>query len=105
MPAITEFEAQGLELDAALVAWGTDLRLVTTDAGAGSWSIEHSKRYRSPKRIKDPLQLRKNAYRVLLTRGREATVVFVPPIPELDLTFSMLSNTGFVELSADDGTD
>jgi len=103
--AITEFEAQGLELDAALVAWGTDFRLVAVEGDSQSWSIEHSRRYRSPKRIKDPLQLRKNAYRVLLTRGREATVVFVPPVPQLDLTFSMLSIAGFVELNAVDGAD
>lgn len=103
--AITEFQAQGLELDAALVAWGTDLRVVRTDDGQSSWSIEFSTRYRSPKRIKDPLQLRKNAYRVLLTRGREATVVFVPPVPSLDFTFEMLSKAGFVNLDAAPGVD
>ena len=29
--------------------------------------------------VRDAFQLRLNAYRVLMTRGRDATVVFVPP--------------------------
>jgi hypothetical protein len=44
------------------------------------------------------MQLRRNAYRVLLTRGRDATVIFVPPIPELDETFINLIAAGLVEL-------
>jgi hypothetical protein len=91
--AITEFQAQGLELDAALLAWGTDLRVVH-----GAWSNELAKRYQLRGAVKDPMQLRKNAYRVLLTRGRDATVIFVPPIPELDETFAYLMDAGVVEL-------
>ena len=44
------------------------------------------------------MQLRRNAYRVLLTRWRDATVIFVPPIPELDETFTNLIAAGLVEL-------
>jgi len=43
-------------------------------------------------------QLRLNSYRVLLTRGRDACVVFVPPLPELDNTFEYLSAAGFKSL-------
>ena len=91
---ITEFAAQGLELDAVLLAWGTDFRLQDAD-----WSIENSRKYKSPNQVKNPLQIRANAYRVLLTRGRDAHVVFVPQCDELNETWQFLCNSGFRELS------
>ena len=36
--------------------------------------------------VRDSLQLRVNAYRVLLTRGRDGAVIFVPPLTEHDVT-------------------
>jgi len=50
-------------------------------------------------KVRDPLQLRKNAYRVLLTRARDVTVVFVPPLPILDETYSFLAASGFSALA------
>ncbi len=50
--------------------------------------------------LKDPLTVRKNVYRVLLTRGRDGTVVFVPPEPRLDATFDRLRPAGFRNLEA-----
>jgi hypothetical protein len=44
------------------------------------------------------MQLRKNAYRVLLTRGRAATVVFIPKLAELDETYQYLVESGCVEI-------
>jgi hypothetical protein len=90
---VTEFGAQGLELDAVLLAWGTDLRWAEKQ-----WSSTGMRRYQNAHRVKDPHQLRVNAYRVLLTRGRDATVVFVPPLPEMDDTYRYLANSGFLEL-------
>ena len=90
---VTEFGAQGLELDAALLAWGTDLR-----RDAGRWGNSLSGKYKKGSSVKDPFQLRINAYRVLLTRGRDATIVFVPPIDEMDETFTYLVKAGFVVL-------
>ena len=92
---VTEFGCQGLELDGALVAWGTDF--ILTD---GAWTDRHARRYQRPGDIHDAFNLRRNAYRVLLTRGRDATVVFVPPIPGLDETFRHLVAAGFLELPA-----
>ena len=93
---VTEFGAQGLELDAALVAWGTDFVLKD-----GRWSIEGARGYkRGGPKVRDPLQLRANAYRVLLTRARDATVVFVPRLPELDQTCAHLLGIGFRPLDA-----
>jgi hypothetical protein len=90
---VTEFGAQGLELDAALVAWGTDLQIKN-----GRWSTAKARGYMHKARVKDPRQLRLNAYRVLLTRGRDACVVFVPPLEELDETFEFLVAAGFKRL-------
>lgn len=90
---VTEFGAQGLELDSVLLAWGTDLRWAEK-----RWSSAKMRRYQNSHRVRDPHQLRLNAYRVLLTRGRDATVVFVPPLAELDETFAYLAASGFLEL-------
>lgn len=90
---VTEFGCQGLELDASLLAWGTDLV-----RAHGRWSNQYAKRYQSPGQVHDAMQLRRNAYRVLLTRARETTVVFLPPLPALDETFHFLVAAGFKEL-------
>ena len=38
---------------------------------------------------------RRNSYRVLLTRGRDGFIIFVPPKPKkLDLVFGMLIESG-----------
>lgn len=87
---VTEFGAQGLELDATLLAWGTDFI-----REGGQWTNRLAKKYREFWRIKDAYQLRQNAYRVLLTRGRDGTVVFVPAIPALDETYRYLAAAGF----------
>lgn len=90
---VTEFGAQGLELDAALLAWGTDFVRMN-----GGWSNGRARGYKKGAKVKDPFQLRLNAYRVLLTRGRDGTVVFVPPMPELDETYAFLCEAGMVAL-------
>ena len=91
---ITEYEAQGLELDAVLLAWGTDFSLQN-----GNWSIEKSRKYLKSKIVHNPHRLRANAYRVLLTRGRDAHVVFVPKLDELDETWDLLCQSGFRKLT------
>jgi hypothetical protein len=90
---VTEFGAQGLELDGTLLAWGTDLVLK-----GGAWSNASARGYKRKGRVRDALQLRLNAYRVLLTRGRDGCVVFVPPLPPLDETFEFLQRIGFKKL-------
>jgi DUF2075 family protein len=91
---VTEFAAQGLELDAALLCWGTDLV-----REQGHWSISRARSYKKGSNVRDPHQLRLNAYRVLLTRGRDGTVVFVPPVMQLDETCEYLRSSGFADLS------
>lgn len=87
---VTEFGAQGLELDAVLLAWGTDYV-----RSHGTWSNARARGYKRGAKVKDPFQLRMNAYRVLLTRGRDAAVVFVPRLSELDETYAFLQAAGF----------
>jgi len=81
----TEFQTQGLELDMAIVAWGTDFRRIT-----GRFADDLATRYKKP--VRDSLELRRNAYRVLLTRGRDGTVIFVPRMSELDETYEWLAS-------------
>jgi len=90
----TEFAAQGLELDHVLLVWGGDF--VLRD---GKWDNSGAKRYRD-KTVRDPLQLRRNAYRVRLTRGREGVVVCLPAgISCLDETHAFLIEIGCEVLS------
>ena len=84
----TEFSSQGLELDATLLAWGSDLRV-----NGNAWAIDLSRGTRKP--VKYPLQMRKDVYRVLLTRARDATVIFVPPDERMDRTYDWLNKCGF----------
>lgn len=91
---VTEFAAQGLELDAALLCWGTDLVRIEN-----SWSTARARGYKKGSHVRDPHQLRLNAYRVLLTRGRDGTIIFVPPITELDETWQYLRACGVPEVS------
>ena len=72
--AATEFFAQGLELDAAGLCWDGDL--VRDDHG---W---HTRAFRGTSWTRplgaEKLQNKLNAYRVLLTRARYETVIWVP---------------------------
>ncbi|BCS31261.1 hypothetical protein TBR22_A04610 [Luteitalea sp. TBR-22] len=90
---VTEFAAQGLELDATLLAWGSDLRLVD-----GAWSNSLASKYQRRGMVKDAMQLRLNSYRVLLTRGRDACAIFVPPLECLDETWQYFVDIGFTVL-------
>jgi hypothetical protein len=65
----TEFLCQGLELDFPIVCWGNDFLWLETQ-----WKSPPAKRSKA----KDPHQLRVNSYRVLLTRGRDGFIIFVP---------------------------
>jgi len=92
---VTEFAAQGLELDHALLVWGGDFVLE-----GDQWSDAAAKKYRSTSPVKDSLQLRRNAYRVLLTRGREGVLICVPDgMRQLDHLFTYLVESGCDVLS------
>ena len=85
----TEFACQGLELDFPIVSWGSDL--LWTGA---AWASPPQRRSQA----KNPHQLRINSYRVLLTRGRDGFVIFVPPEPTMDSTYEALAAAGLQTL-------
>ncbi|MDB9529535.1 DUF2075 domain-containing protein [Oscillatoria sp. CS-180] len=87
---VTEFGCQGLELDMAIVAWGSDL--IWQDQ---TWVCTTRQR-----NVQDPRRLRLNSYRVLLSRGRDGFVVFVPPEQRMDETAAILLKAGVMALSA-----
>jgi hypothetical protein len=80
----SEFQCQGLELDFPIVGWDVDLFW-----NGNAWA---SKGGRSP--AKDPHQLRLNSYRVLLTRGRDGMMIFVPPLEASSPTYEALCDAG-----------
>jgi DUF2075 family protein len=79
---VTEFGCQGLELDLPILCWGEDYRWE-----GDQW---HKTPIRRKYRQDEPEELLRNAYRVLLTRGREGLVVYIPDERLLDLTEMVL---------------
>lgn len=80
---VTEFACQGLELDLPILAWEAD------------WIYDNGWKDKKPnKKAKDSFNLRKNSYRVLLTRGRDGLVIYVPNHPKLEKTYNILIEAG-----------
>ena len=86
--AVSEFGVQGLELDMPIIGWGTDMRWV-----GGKW------KFRSGSKNKTEKLYRKNTYRVLLTRGRDGFIIFVPNERVLDPVYEILKEAGIKELN------
>jgi hypothetical protein len=86
---VTEFGCQGLELDFPIVCWGNDL-------------IWDGKAWQTPKETRssahDPHKLRINSYRVLLTRGRDGFIIYIPKVDGNFLTIEALKKAGIKEL-------
>jgi hypothetical protein len=98
--AATEFQVQGLELDLGIVCWGSDLIW-----DGAKWSSAEAGRYSEGTVVRDPHALRLNSYRVLLTRGRRGSVIFLPPEPELTPTFERLVGSGFLDITPPPDTE
>jgi DUF2075 family protein len=63
------------------------------------WVYENKWVETSPnKKAQDSYKLRKNCYRVLLTRGRDGMVIFVPMAKEMNSTFEYLLAVGCNQL-------
>ncbi len=80
--AATEFFVQGLELDAAGLCWDGDLLW----DGAGWQSRAFRGTAWTRPRASEKRENKLNAYRVLLTRARYETVIWVPPGDRRDTT-------------------
>lgn len=78
----TEFQVQGLELDWVCVTWDADFRCAPHEWTYHSFVGSKWQNVKSS----DRRQYLRNAYRVLLTRARQGTVIFVPPGDSTDAT-------------------
>lgn len=67
---ISEFDCQGLEVDMPIIGWGDDMKW-----SGSSWMPSGA--------AKDDRDYRVNSYRVLLTRGRDGFIVFIPPTADM----------------------
>ncbi len=85
---ISEFDCQGLELDMPVLIWAKDF----LRNGSG-WVLDK----KNPK-FNDPLQIKLNSYRVLMTRGRDGVVLFFPQESLFDETYSFFKSAGGQEL-------
>lgn len=86
---VTEFAIQGLELDMPIIGWETDM----------IWNgTEWEKFRKNEPDDSDNNTYRRNSYRVLLTRGRDGFIVFVPPESKLDDVYELLLSVGIKEL-------
>ncbi|MBU0555415.1 MAG: DUF2075 domain-containing protein [Alphaproteobacteria bacterium] len=104
----TEFDVQGLELDWTCVCWDANYR-----RDADGWQALQFKGTRW-QLVSDTARQAfvANSYRVLLTRGRQGLVVFVPegsaeditrPITVYDAIFDFLNSCGFDPLPGKGG--
>jgi hypothetical protein len=71
-------------LDFSIVGWDTDLMWDGTE-----WFVKTGRT-----RARDARQLGLNSYRVLLTRGRDGLIIFIPPLSDLDRTHDALIAAG-----------
>ncbi len=103
----TEFSCQGLELDVVGLCWGGDLLRAS---GGDGWRVrEFSGTKWQLRRTPEAVSNRLNTYRVLLTRARYETVIWVPRgddadrtrlTAELDAVADFLMACGVAELEA-----
>lgn len=93
--AATEFGAQGLELDRVGVCWDQDLAR-TLDGGGWQARTFRGSAWTLP-RTADAISNRLNAYRVLLTRARDLSVIWVPCGDARDATRAPLRYDGVAD--------
>lgn len=89
--ARSEFDVEGLELDLPVVGWVDDLRWQN-----GRW-IPYKGKW--PYKPGTPeYNYRINAYRVLLTRGRDGVLIYIPKKESLMPIYQVLRDVGIGEL-------
>lgn len=81
--AVTEFDCQGLEIDMPIIGWGEDAKWIN-----GQWDFKGTD--------DEKVTYRNNSYRVLLTRGREGFIVYIPQ--DRDEIATVFERAGIKEL-------
>ena len=73
-----------------IIGWGIDML----------WSGNNWNKFKKDEGIDSESNIyRKNSYRVLLTRGRDGFIVFIPDEPRFNPTFEILLNSGLQKLN------
>ena len=81
----TEFSCQGLELDMPLIGWDSDML----------WEDGHWQKFKPGEPDDSDANIyRRNSYRVLLTRGRDGFIIFVPQDKRMDGVYNILLEAG-----------
>ena len=94
----TEFTCQGLELDLPIVCWKND---VLWD-GEKWWTVDDSKwDDKHPDEVNRNHRL--NSYRVLLTRGRDGIIIYIPNKSQFRDTYAFFKNLGIQDLETANG--
>lgn len=82
---ISEFDCQGLEIDMPIVGWGTDM----------TWERNGWSKFKASEAADSEKNMyRVNSYRVLLTRGRDGFIAFVPDEYRFNDTYDVLIKAG-----------
>lgn len=81
--SLTEYSSIGFEVEMPIVIWGFDFLWYKN-----CWNYDFERK------ITGGAYLRKNTYRVFLTRGRNGLVLFFPPTWEFDNTFNLFKELG-----------
>ncbi len=80
---LTEYSAIGFEVEMPILVWGLDFLWYK-----GRWNYEFITY------LKGQHNYRRNAYRILLTRGRDGVVLYFPKTWEFDNSFKFFENLG-----------
>ena len=90
---LSEYDCQGLEVDMPIVCWGNDF--LYNDIG----SIDGSNIFCSQYNLTEEEKVyRENAYRVLMTRGRDGMILFLPPDEIFDDTYMLFKSLGMRDI-------
>lgn len=80
---LTEYSAIGFEIQLPILVWGLDY----------IW-YENKWNYSFIRRVLGNTEFRQNAYRILLTRGKEGVILYFPPVWKFNKTFELFKELG-----------
>lgn len=90
--AASEFLCQGLEIDMPIVMFGGDYLIKDNN-----WNIDYEVRKKHSSKFEDIETIMKNIYRVLLSRGRQGMILFIPKDKKFDQTYRFFKEIGVPE--------
>ena len=92
---LDEFLVEGKNnISRKIVGTATDLGDNEIRRINSKWKSQTSRR----SKVKDPYKLTINCYRVLLTRGRDGFIIYIPPEDNMESSYKSLLKAGLKEL-------